>query len=531
MGVLISGIAASNHVDSSGEILDIEGCDISTLAKDGTFNWEHVNDDSEDVVGKILYAKKIFSERDCETDDQLKFWKKVMVPYIYVIGELFDAQGHPGSVAIASMMRYSKEKNEPMMVGMSIEGSTLERDGMYLKRTVARRVALTVKPCNKSAIADVLEKIPDAKKAMGSDGYHPLAKGEESDFIEFSEDIPDQLTDYLADMIAFSVMVKTLTAGSMSAAPGNAVQGSALQKEKLDKDTRYKILETIRDKWDRITPMQEFLKNQMPELGEKFKDHFQDLMEDLSLKKGQSDIVSHRHTVHNIPHSKEQKLLIAGIRPKNVKGSEPYRTMNSMGDRVLVSRGHNSEKDNTFSSEKATAFHNLARDFFGLGEHVPTTAAFVSPVDRQVHHAVKAVPAIGGIHHKAQEHYDNSIKQMGSSDKLHKLAIMDYVLGHSNRHLNNFAVTKEGHPYLLSNHHAFAEPNMPDYVQLLDNTQKIVDMDTKNWADGLNEKDLATLVRYNGMPKEYAQKAVERLTHIKNKLKNQSSIMEIYHKE
>ena len=68
MPTYIDGIGASQNIDSSGEIVDIAGLDISSLEVDGSLNWEHKKDFPEQLVGKILKAKKIFSEKDCEDD-------------------------------------------------------------------------------------------------------------------------------------------------------------------------------------------------------------------------------------------------------------------------------------------------------------------------------------------------------------------------------------------------------------------------------------------------------------------------------
>jgi hypothetical protein len=537
MGLLLDGIAASEHVDSSGEILSIDGCDISTLDKDGTLNFEHQNDDADDIVGKILYAKKIFSESDCENERQLYYFKKVRCPYIYIIGELFDEQGHPGSVAIAAMMRYAKAKNEPMMVGFSIEGSTLERDGMHLKRAVARRVAATLKPCNKSCISDMLDQIPDAKKALGADGFKPLSKAMETEFEEYTGPIRPDVDSILDSLVNCADMAKSLTAGQTTANPGSAVGGSALaaaEKDPSPQDLRNIIKERIRDKWDRITPIDDFLKSDLEDLGPKFKSHFKEVIEELKLRKSRnffSDITTARHTLVSVPHSPEQKRLIAGLKV-NAKDSTPVRSMNSSGNRVMVSRGHNSPDDTLTSSERAAAYHNLARDYFAMGDHVPMTTVFINPADKKIHHAVLAAPAaLHGVHHKFAPHYDEAVKDLARDGKLHRIAIMDYVLGHGNRNMENMLIDVHGNPHLTDNEDAFKEPSMPEYWHLVDSTHQIVDMPTKNWADHLSPDALYAIARHNGLPDAHARQAADRLTRAKSILSSQSNIKELYDKE
>ena len=67
-GTIIHGIAASEHLDSSGERIKIEGVDISSLTSDGVMNMEHQSKEASAIVGKILEAKKILKRSDCENE-------------------------------------------------------------------------------------------------------------------------------------------------------------------------------------------------------------------------------------------------------------------------------------------------------------------------------------------------------------------------------------------------------------------------------------------------------------------------------
>lgn len=168
-GTFINGIAASQHLDSSGEVLLIEGLDISSLeAGHGTFNWEHKNDNSSQTVGKVLKAKKIFSEKDCEDDTQLHFWGICQVPFLYVMGELFDAVGHEQAKEAAAMLRYdaqkrSEDSNYKNVISFSIEGGKIEKKGSEITRSIARKVTLTISACNKMALAEQYTPTMDKK--------------------------------------------------------------------------------------------------------------------------------------------------------------------------------------------------------------------------------------------------------------------------------------------------------------------------------------------------------------------------------
>ena len=184
-GMLIDGIFASEVWDSSGERINIDGCDISEMeAAVGVANYEHRDDKSpgasaNDIVGRIVYAKKILKASDAEDDRQKEFWNKIKVPFIYGIVRLFDGSGHPNAMALAAMVRDMVDNDEKILVRFSIEGVTLKRDGQILARCIARDVALTIKPCNRTCDTGLLlDPMREGKRSS-------LAKG-----AEVEQDLP-----------------------------------------------------------------------------------------------------------------------------------------------------------------------------------------------------------------------------------------------------------------------------------------------------------------------------------------------------
>jgi hypothetical protein len=159
---IIDGIAASEHLDSSGESLSIKGMDISSLGgPDSILNWEHGSKDRpSQVVGKVTFAKKMLKASDAKTKREKYFWNKVKKPMVYIKAELFDGIGHSGAQDVAAMLRYkNKDKGEDsrLVVGFSIEGGKMEKKGMVVTKSIARDVAITVKPCNKVCDAELIE--------------------------------------------------------------------------------------------------------------------------------------------------------------------------------------------------------------------------------------------------------------------------------------------------------------------------------------------------------------------------------------
>lgn len=284
-GMILTGALATSAIDSSGEVLDIDGADISLLQeKKGFVNIEHImpeDDDQEStpveaeegekLVGKIIFARKIKSLEDCQDEDQRRWWKVYKLPMIYGAVRLFDGAGHKNAQAIAAVIRDHIANNEPLEVGFSVEGATLKRDGYKLKETIIRGVALTVKPCNKSATADL---VYDPK---APEGYQVLPQGKA---IFKSEDaIYTKLGG--ARGIVSPDLLKAMSAGSYNSAPGTLTGGAALQVE--DKNLRATAKAAVRD-WPKTGPFKAFLKsylekNNIGDASDEFLNHYSDLVE------------------------------------------------------------------------------------------------------------------------------------------------------------------------------------------------------------------------------------------------------------
>lgn len=299
-GMVIDGIAASEALDSSGEVLEIEGCDISELEEGrGVLNYEHRGEDAPgasaiDIVGRITFAKKVFKEKDCDNERQRKYWRQIEMPFVYIVGKLFDGVGHSGAQALAAIIRDYKASGEQILVRYSIEGSTLEKKGNRLIRCVARRIALTLKPCNRTCGSDVLEdpNAPDGLKI----------KPAEKDPLDFegADKAEGSFTGVLGSfelecdpVMDGQDLEKALSAGVPSGAPSTLTGGAALQVE--DRGRRKQIVNQLmaamRD-WGKKpfekASFKEFIKHRMPEAGDEFIDHFVDIaQEGFDIKRSQ----------------------------------------------------------------------------------------------------------------------------------------------------------------------------------------------------------------------------------------------------
>jgi hypothetical protein len=173
-GMVLAGAFSTQCVDSSGEIVELAGIDTTSLEEgSGTINVEHVSltdGMGRETVGRILYVKKIFKESDCSDEIQKRLFKQCREkPYLFGIGRLFDGAGHHEAKDLASQIRDYNAHGEPCLVRWSIEGSTVSKEGSVIKESIARRVALTIQPANKTANS-VLVADPNAPEGYDKVG-------------------------------------------------------------------------------------------------------------------------------------------------------------------------------------------------------------------------------------------------------------------------------------------------------------------------------------------------------------------------
>lgn len=199
MSTFLHGIGSVEFIDKSAELLDIKGLSIDSLEKTGVINYEHKSDFPNQLVGKILRAKKIFSEKDCINEHELYFWKKTKVPYLYIMAELLDDYCDSAK-HVAGILRYDRDKkdqNSHNIMWFSIEGSEIpnSRVGQMITRGIARKVTLTSAPCNAAAAVEILEnQIPKIK-----DDFDEIFKSTEEATSLFKSGEGEKLyEDYLA---------------------------------------------------------------------------------------------------------------------------------------------------------------------------------------------------------------------------------------------------------------------------------------------------------------------------------------------
>ncbi len=503
MGMFLDGILTAPHIDTSGERLLIEGVDLTDFYEGkAVINFEHQNKLAEDIIGAFVYCKKIMKKDDCETARQKMFFELAKGPYVYVVGELYDEEGHPGAVAAAAMVRYYAKRKEKMFIGWSIEGSTLERDGNDLKQAVARRAAFTLRPCLKSAVmgtpeADEINKLLDK-----------MDKSESKLFVLDSDKvILDEASFPVNNPVlelhkALEELNKTLTAGQSNVAPSQLTGGAALTKEHIAGSVKNRIKAAVRD-WNRTRPLKETIKAALPEVSDEYVDHFTDIAEDLALKKGMAPLtrIGQKNAAPN--HNDENKGLLEGIYldPASVNGTHNLKTKNDAGQDVVLQH----------TASKASVYNRIARGFFNLNDHVPAASAFSHP-------SVNGGQIVQAFEHKkgvspyqSEEAWSKALDKARLDGSAHKIMITDHILGLPGRNLSNIVIDEDGKLQAIDNHKAlsFATSPSADLHSAMQEDHPTADV--LSWIQQKDPKILAKMLYNNQVDQGAIKKAVARL--------------------
>jgi len=306
-GMLIDGVFSSEAIDSSGEVVKLEGIDISSMEEGhGVANYEHKGIDAggfgREIVGRIIYVHKVFKASDCEDDRQRMFWKKVKEqPFLYGMVRLYDAAGHTGAEALAAQIRDAVYHDDEITVRYSVEGTTLERDGNIIKTSIARKVALIIGPCNKTCLSGVVKDTnapkgyqkEDIEKSELLSDPSSRSIGDAPEY-QYNPIVSDFTKNPLIDLVQSLELLKSMTAGGGDAAPSTLTGGQALQREELGGVYKNHIVDAIKDykdPWDH-GKFRKFLKARLdkadlPEVSDSFLDYFMGIAKDYQIKKHQ----------------------------------------------------------------------------------------------------------------------------------------------------------------------------------------------------------------------------------------------------
>lgn len=149
----IRGLASTKTRDLQGEIVDVDGLNLSVLEKRaGVFNWDH-GKGPENTVGVIDSVQRKNGQ-------------------LHLGGYLF--QKHDKAKSIYQVMESLKEQDRGRM-GLSVEGIIHERDGKIIKKATLTACALTLSPVNTDTYVDLAKSLGATAELDSTIGYLEVA--------------------------------------------------------------------------------------------------------------------------------------------------------------------------------------------------------------------------------------------------------------------------------------------------------------------------------------------------------------------
>ena len=147
----VGGVATDETAqDIQGEIVFVDGLDVSYLTQRGAFNWDHGKGPG-DILGEIQNSEKQGKK-------------------LYVEGILYPHNKQ--SQDVFNLMRSLKETGSKRKLGLSLEGKVKERDfetGKSIKKAWIKNVAITYNPINQGTWLDMI-------KSLGNFTFTPCDK-------------------------------------------------------------------------------------------------------------------------------------------------------------------------------------------------------------------------------------------------------------------------------------------------------------------------------------------------------------------
>jgi hypothetical protein len=168
-----------------------------------------------------------------------------------------------------------------------------------------------------------------------------------------------------------------------------------------------------------------------------------------------------------------------------------------------------------------TSYYLMARDFFGVGAHVPVTAAFNHPKDG---HEMSVIIRVTDAEpfNRSSDHQD-ILKGLHSDGTLDKLAATDFIMGNPDRHCGNFLITPNKAPFLhlIDNTMALdyrptGRQAFPDYIHDFKDVEW--HPSASEWIRALSAEKLAGSLSSFGIPSSHVREATRRLLYLQRSM-------------
>ena len=227
-------------------------------------------------------------------------------------------------------------------------------------------------------------------------------------------------------------------------------------------------------------------------------------------------ITAHKNLAPEVRSAKTSKFIQVG----GFEGRDDKTVLKAPLDWKGLKLHHKQENPDAFShflnrdfqtSHREAAFHDLSKHVFAMDHFVPPTTVFRHPKTNRDWSAQKYISNATPFINKGQ--------LAGHTDSdLHKLALMESVLGHNDRNKSNVVFDEGGRMKLIDNalsfdySHRYGTP-VPSYAAHLQGSE--VPKEVHNWIDTLSGDELGTRLSNMGAPSKVVNAATSRLNSLK----------------
>lgn len=258
-----------------------------------------------------------------------------------------------------------------------------------------------------------------------------------------------------------------------------------------------------------------------------------------------------------LEHNKAQKALVHGIDLKKLADTSGQRNAgstgeygvsgfgeNAQGKKVIVKGAIPSESVDEFGGDKKshskvstamreTLFHNLGHAM-GMGKYIPTTATIDDPYDEQKeqgpfgnHYSVQEVIP-NAEHFNGSKKHNEMLADLHKSGEIHKLAILNSLLGNTDRHGGNFMMSPKGlhlidHNWTFGWHKGNSRSHNMDMNSYLSSAQRAAGTEdtehihesAKQWIRDLDPETIKKVFKKNKVGISFSKPMLEALQRAK----------------
>jgi hypothetical protein len=167
------------------------------------------------------------------------------------------------------------------------------------------------------------------------------------------------------------------------------------------------------------------------------------------------------------------------------------------------------------TSHREAAYSHLANKVFGLGEYVPRTTVFRHPLSNEPWSSMEFIRGASDLRYPREK-----LAHMNSSGDLHKMAIMNAILGNNDRHGNNVLLGADNKPILIDNGLSFDYNNrvmtspIPHYAEHIAH-DSYTPKNLHHWIENLDTAKMITHLKEMGAPHEVVDTAAKRMESTK----------------